>query len=84
MTSAPVSFDVKIYNKEYKADVTLTDAEGNCAYAEDSIIVWNPSIAEDFNADVEAAFETHYDAVAMAYEGDFAALYEENADYIIN
>ena len=84
VTSAPVSFDVKIYNKEYKADVTLTDAEGNCAYAEDSIIVWNPSIAEDFNADVEAAFETHYDAVAMAYEGDFAALYEENADYIIN
>ena len=83
VTSAPVSFDVKNYNKEYKADVTLTDAEGNCAYAEDSIIVWNPSIAEDFNNDPETAFVTHMDALNKAYEG-FEDIYNADAEYINN
>lgn len=77
-------FAVPEYNKEYKVQVMLNDAGSNVVTEETSLVAWNPVIAEDFNADVEAAFETHYDAIAMAYEGDFAALYEENADYIIN
>lgn len=82
-SNAPISFDIKNYNQEYTADVTLTDAVGNCAYAEDSIIVWNPSIADDFNADPETAFVTHMDALNRAYEG-FEDIYNANPDYINN
>ena len=82
VTTAAVKFDIKDYNQEYTADVILSDAAGNYAQDSDSIIVWNPTIAEDFNNDPEEAFSIHMDALEKAYPG-FEEIFSENEDYIV-